>query len=198
MAQVEFNSFVSKFNHLWFAGFNATLTIEAVDGEASVCLKSSLGSIQPHLGSSHHGQQVRQRGPAYRRRQERRQAARTAGVVAGQAEYPTTKEVKDQSPPAARACEGNQTKTAKEANLSSEIVSDTAEKVVEDEKYSGTEKYWKSGILGTCFQYFLDANEILDICVLDVEVLNLEKLKVFQARKCAFGDDFKYYPPWRK
>ena len=158
-----------------------------------------------------------------------------------QAEYPTTEEIKDESPPAARACEGNQTKTAEEANLSSEIVSDTAEKVVEDfpcdlcdfrsnwenglrihmnrkhhrieqldgnvsvasdvdddEKYSGTEKYWKSGILGTCFQYFLDANEILDICVLDVEVLNSEKLKVLEARKCAFGDDFKYYPPWRK
>ena len=181
------------------------MTIEAVDGEASVCLKSSLGSIQPHLGSSHHGQQVRQRGPAYRRRQECRQAARTAGVVAGQAEYPTSEEVKDQSPPAARACEGNQTKTAEEVNLSSEIVGDTAEKVVEDfpcdlcdfrsnwenglrvhmnrkhhrieqldgnvsvasdvdndEKYSGIENYWKSGILGTCFQYFLDANEILD------------------------------------
>ena len=54
------------------------------------------------------------------------------------------------------------------------------------------------GILGACFQYFVDANKILDISELDVEVLDAEKLKVLETRTCAFGDNFRYYPPWKK
>ena len=84
MAHIEVDSFVTKFKNLWSAGFKATLTIEAVNGEASVHLMSSLGALQPR---HHHGPHPR--GPAYQRRQERRhQAARVAAAV-GQSISPT-------------------------------------------------------------------------------------------------------------
>ena len=79
MAHCEVDSFVAKFKHLWYAGIKATLKIEAVDGEASVVLTAGLGPHLPlphGLGPHGYGQHVRQRGPAYRRRQERRKAAR--------------------------------------------------------------------------------------------------------------------------
>ena len=41
-------------------------------------------------------------------------------------------------------------------------ISDVTEEVSEDEKYAETERYWKTGILSTVFQSYLDANEIVD------------------------------------
>ena len=46
---------MTKFKHLWFAGFKATLTIEADNGEASIILKTGLGVIQPPQQGSDHG-----------------------------------------------------------------------------------------------------------------------------------------------
>ena len=45
MANIEVDSFVTKFRQLWSAGYNATLTLDAVDGKVSVCLKSELGGF---------------------------------------------------------------------------------------------------------------------------------------------------------
>ena len=69
---------------------------------------------------------------------------------------------------------------------------------IEDEKYSGTNRYWESGRLGTYYQGFLDANYIIETSDLDEEAKIKEKEKVLQARKIAFGEDFRFYPPWRK
>ena len=80
MTLCEIDSFVTKFKHLCQAGFVATLTVEAVDGKASVTLKSDLGPISPPYHAPRHGQP---RGPSYQRRQERHQAAREA-AAAGQ------------------------------------------------------------------------------------------------------------------
>ena len=86
MAIVELDSFVTKFRHLLSAGFNATLTLEAVNGKATVCLRSELGvSVPPPPCDYRHRQPPLQRGPAYWRRQERRKAAAAAKVAVEEA-----------------------------------------------------------------------------------------------------------------
>ena len=72
MAHCEVDSFVAKFKNLWYAGIKASLKIEAENGEASVVLSAGLGPPPSQ------GQRIRQRGPAYSRRQERRKAAKDA------------------------------------------------------------------------------------------------------------------------
>ena len=75
---------------------------------------------------------------------------------------------------------------------------DGTSELEEDERFISTDRYWKTGVLGSCFQTYLDANEIIDESTLDEDAKIIEKECVLQARKKAFGDDFKYYPPWRK
>lgn len=71
----ELDSFLGKFKHLWHAGLKASLNLEAENGEASITLKVGLGYIPPpHSFQGPNGQS--HRGPAYRRRQERRKAAK--------------------------------------------------------------------------------------------------------------------------
>ena len=65
-----------------------------------------------------------------------------------------------------------------------------------DEEYKRTQHYWKSGWLGSVYQCFLDANHIIENSNLEEEVKKLEKEKILDARKLAFGDNFSYYPPW--
>ena len=74
---------------------------------------------------------------------------------------------------------------------------DGCEDLVEDEKYLSCSRYWKDGYLGTSFQAYLDALDILETSNLSEEDKILEKDKVLEARKEAFGSEFKYYPPWR-
>ena len=69
--------------------------------------------------------------------------------------------------------------------------------VILDEKYMETENYWKCGKLGTIFQSYLDANEILEKSDLTEEEKVMEKNKVLEARKFAFGTDYIYVPPWK-
>jgi hypothetical protein len=63
----EFDSFVTKFQNLCLAGYQATLTCEAVDGKASMTLRAALGPITPafHGHGQHPGHQ--HRGPSYQR-----------------------------------------------------------------------------------------------------------------------------------
>ena len=69
--------------------------------------------------------------------------------------------------------------------------------IIEDEKYTDTENYWKTGKLSTTFQSFLDANEIIEKSELTEEEKAIEKTKVLEARKFAFGADYIYVPPWK-
>ena len=59
-----------------------------------------------------------------------------------------------------------------------------------------TKSYWKEGRLDTSYQAFLDANDIVEKSDLPEKSRDTEKAKVLDARKCAFGSDFKYFPPW--
>ena len=123
MAHCEVDSFVTKFKHLWHAGTKASLTIEAVDGQASVKLRAGLGYLPPpvHPLGPHgpHGQPFRQhRGPAYQRRQERRKAAGKAAdhcvsndIAAAQAD--------DTSENAAETAESSE--TTKDKNNTAEL-----------------------------------------------------------------------------
>ena len=81
MAHYEIDSFISKFKYLWGAGFEASLTLEAKKGEASVTLKAGLGFPFP---PPPFGQK---RGPSYWRRQERRRKARENQPEAEEARF---------------------------------------------------------------------------------------------------------------
>ena len=55
----------------------------------------------------------------------------------------------------------------------------------EDEKYSSTRHYLKNGWLGSAYQTFVDATEVIDACDLHEDVRYIQKTKVLEARKCA-------------
>ena len=67
----------------------------------------------------------------------------------------------------------------------------------DDDKFEGTLNYWKTGRLGSVFQCFLDANNIIESINLSPDVKVIEKEKILEARKQAFGEDFRYFPPWK-
>ena len=122
MAHFEVDSFVTKFKYLCHAGFKATLAITASDGEASVVLTASLGPIPPTPlhDVRHHGQPSRpHRGPAYHRRQERREAARVAAEKAPE-------EVDVNS-----AAEAGETSEAEQVETNDETLEDTKDKSAE-------------------------------------------------------------------
>ena len=178
------------------------------------------------------------RGPSYRRRQERRQAARevaeqipspavevsdeASADQAGNksiAEQAVTRDtsVKDTIDNLAEQAEkdfpcpicdftsnwenGLQIHmTRKHLNIEQIDGNDTfvSEDLEEDDKYSGTCHYWKTGRLSTVYQSFLDANDIIDHSNLTEERKSSEKAKVLDARKCAFGSNFNHVPPWNQ
>ena len=74
----------------------------------------------------------------------------------------------------------------------------TDDDVAEDDKYSDTSHYWKTGLIETEFQTFLDANEIINSSNLSEVTKEIEKTEVLEARKCAFGENYKYVPPWKQ
>ena len=53
------------------------------------------------------------------------------------------------------------------------------------------------GRLGTVYQSFLDANDIIEKSNLENEINEKEKEKILEARKSAFGSDFRNFPPWK-
>ena len=69
-----------------------------------------------------------------------------------------------------------------------------SEDLKEDEKYYRTKNYWKEERLGTSYQVFLDANDIVENS--DLPDKSKEKAKILDARKCAIGSNFKHFPPW--
>ena len=68
----------------------------------------------------------------------------------------------------------------------------------EDREYDETINYWREGKISTIYQSFLDVNAITEESDLEEHEKKMEKEKVLEARKEAFGDDlYRYYPPWR-
>ena len=58
-----------------------------------------------------------------------------------------------------------------------------------EEAYEDTERFWRTGELVTCFQYYLDALAIIDTSDFDEEEKHLEKELVLEARKRSFEAD---------
>ena len=66
-----------------------------------------------------------------------------------------------------------------------------------DEEYISSKNYWKSGQISTVYQTFLDVNKIIEDSDLSEREKHIEKQKVLEARREAFGESlYKYYPPW--
>ena len=67
-----------------------------------------------------------------------------------------------------------------------------------DKKYDDTMHYWKTGWLGTMYHSFLTANDIIDSSEMSEDLKKIEKEKILQARKTAFGSSYSNFPPWSK
>ena len=59
-----------------------------------------------------------------------------------------------------------------------------------DEKYENSKHYWESGQLGTVYQSFISANDIIENSDMSEEEKIKEKAKILEARKTAFGNSF--------
>ena len=68
--------------------------------------------------------------------------------------------------------------------------------LIADEEYNRSKHYWKTGYLGTAFQSYLDAKQLIDESDLSEEDKEQEKQNLLEARKNAFGTNYRYYPPW--
>ena len=68
----------------------------------------------------------------------------------------------------------------------------------DDEKYAGSQHYWKKGWLGGAFQSFIDASEVLEECDLPDDIKKIEYEKILDARKEALGPNYSCFPPWSK
>ena len=66
----------------------------------------------------------------------------------------------------------------------------------DDENYKRTKHYWKTGFLGSGYQCFLDAEKLIEESDFDDADKEKEQIKLLEARKSAFGDNFKHFPPW--
>ena len=62
--------------------------------------------------------------------------------------------------------------------------------------YFKTSQYWKEGKLTSIYQTYLDVLEIIEKSELTDESKDVERAKVLEARKNAFGKDFEFFPPW--
>ena len=68
----------------------------------------------------------------------------------------------------------------------------------EDTKYPETSHYWRTGRLGTVYQAFIDANNIIENSNLPEDVKKCETKKILDARTDAFGPNFSHVPPWNR
>ena len=245
MAHLEIDSFVLKFRNLCSAGYNATLSVEAENGKASICLKADLGNIPPSFPHPHsYGPPSRShRGPSYHRRQERRKAAAAAATLdatnkADKAGIHNDGAEIAPSTPILVSEEDIEVDKEADENIETDETVQSAEKLDTlfecpicdftskwknglnvhlsrkhskldqldgfsdtddpDKKYDDTIHYWKTGWLGTMYHSFLTANDIIDSSDMTEDLKKIEKEKILQARKTAFGSSFNNFPPWNK
>ena len=68
--------------------------------------------------------------------------------------------------------------------------------VEENDKYMSSVQYWKKGWIGAAFQTYLDAVDVIEKSVFSEEERQVEKSKVLEARKLAFGSRYEFFPHW--
>ena len=240
MFVTELDSFVQKFHQLRKAGLTAHLDLDTHAGNAWVGLRVQLSHVPgPAQHSSHH----QRRGPAYQRRQLRRQAAQAdqASESSHAAETAQTAETSSSSDalPTAQASEASNvtenvdmtkeseekevSKLAEEASFQCDMCDfesnwanglnihmarkhadmeqldgsvSLSDNLDDDDKYLKTIMYWKEGRLGTVYQTFLDVMDVIETSDLREEAKDVEKEKVLETRKKAFGNDYQHFPPW--
>ena len=66
----------------------------------------------------------------------------------------------------------------------------------DDEKYSNTEHYWVRGWLGSAYQSYIDAIEVIESSEISEGAKIIEKDKLLDARKLPIGTNFKSFSPW--
>ena len=57
--------------------------------------------------------------------------------------------------------------------------------------------YWIKGKIGRSYQAYLDANQIVEESNLGEEEKDNEKKLILLSRKEAFGENYKFVPPWK-
>ena len=231
MAFSEIDSFLTKFKYLWHAGLKASLNVESENGEASITLKVGLGCIPPPFCFQRPPQPKTPpvyRGPAYQRRQQKRQAAKlaTTPVQVDGAEEARKQDEEididqhDSADEVAEEATGNAEHTKSVLSFDCELcdfqsnwknglsihmtkkhsklnqLDGNFDENYEDEEYKITKHYWKSGFLGSGYQCFLDAEKLIKESDLDEVDKEKEQAKLLEARKSAFGDNYKHFPPW--
>ena len=81
--------------------------------------------------------------------------------------------------------------------ISDDMIDDEYEKRIL-QKYKNTVEVWRTGKLGQSYQVYLDALEVINESdIVEAEKEN-ERVMILEARKKAFGDDFEFYPPWKR
>ena len=68
---------------------------------------------------------------------------------------------------------------------------------IDDKLFESTKEYWIRGYIGRTYQSYLDATQMVEESCLDENEKQVEKEDILEARKEAFGDEFKYFPPWK-
>ena len=223
----ELESFMRKFHQLWKAGSTAHLDLDCHAGYAWIGLRVQLG---PAHGPANQAPLPRYRGPSYKRRQERRRAARAAAPANSQ----TTAEVSENVVDAEKVDtqqenienvvpeeEQNVASTEKvnvftcnicafQSKWENGLKIHTARKhknivqvdgcddiMDENDAYESSIGYWETGEVGMAYYTYLDAVKVIENSELSEDDKIVEKTKVTEARKQAFGSNYKYYPPWK-
>ena len=213
MADYELDSFYLKFKGLLHAGWKATLTLEAVNGEAFVSLKAGLGFINGSSFSQssdsdeeqHPSNKKKKRNRSYKRRQEKRKTNRIQGQ---ESKHSVAEKVtmEDPEPISENMKASNVVKEEQSCSLTCDKCDFktswlNALQIHIERKHNvfdGAEKYWMTGKMSTVYQTYLDVCKDIENSNISEADQELEKSKALEARKMAFGSDFKYYPPWKK
>ena len=67
----------------------------------------------------------------------------------------------------------------------------------QDLVYDRSDYYWKTGRIGISYQTYIDIIDVVQNSELSEREKEEEKLRVTEARKKTFGNNFKHFPPWK-
>ena len=216
---------MEKFKNLWHSGLRATLNVEAENGQASVTLKAGLGCIPPprhnpshrgqayqrrqdrrqaaHVAAENHQAQTEQVSAEQVNERESDQVAEEAAVLPVREENVIEAEQAEESFPC-QVCDFSSNwenglaihMSRKHKNMQQLDGNESLSEEPLDEEYYRTRHYWEKGRLGTAYQAYIDANELIEKSDLNKDAKEKEKAKILEARKTAFGIHYKYNPPW--